>query len=148
MAVDRNIVIKFHKQGESNSSIAKRLKMNRTTVWKIVKKFKETGTTLDKPGRGRKRTVRTLKLVKNTREKLRRNPRRSHRKLAAQANVSNSTMYRVMKEDLGKKPYKMLYRQKRMRMERSRQILDDIDQGTLPNLVFTDEKKIDHTAGC
>ena len=110
MAVDRNIVIKFHKQGESNSSIAKRLKMNRTTVWKIVKKCKETGTTLDKPGRGRKQTVRTLKLVKNTREKLRRNPRRSHRKLAAQANVSNSTMYRVMKDDLGKKPYKMLHR--------------------------------------
>ena len=54
MTVDRNIVIKFHKQGESNSSIAKRLKMNRTTLWKIVKKFNETGTTLDKPGRGRK----------------------------------------------------------------------------------------------
>ena len=62
MTVDRNIVIKFHKQGESNSSIAKRLKMNRTTVWKIVKKFNETGTTLDKPGRGRKRTVCTPKL--------------------------------------------------------------------------------------
>ena len=77
--------------------------MNRTTVWNIVKKFKETGTTLDKPGRGRKRTVRTLKFVKNTRENLRRNPRRSHQKLAAQANVSNSTMYRVMKDDLGKK---------------------------------------------
>ena len=90
MAVDRNIVIRFHKQGESNSSITKRLKMNRTTVGKIVKTFKETGTTLDKPGRGRKRTVRTLKLVKNTREKRRRNPRRSHRKLAAQANVRNS----------------------------------------------------------
>ena len=149
MTVDRNIVIKFHKQGESNSSIAKRLKMNRTTVWKIVKKFNETGTTLDKPGRGRKRTVRTPKLVKNTREKLRRNPHRSHRKLAAEANVSNSTMYRVMKDDLGKKPYKMLHRHeltehhKRMRMERSRQILDEIDQGTLPNLVFTDEKKFD-----
>ena len=106
--------------------------MNRATVWKIVKKFKETGTTLDKPGRGRKRTVRTLKLVKNTREKLRRDPRRSHRKLAAQANVSNSTMYRVMKDDLGKKPYKMLHRHeliehhKRMRMERSRQILDEM----------------------
>ena len=55
MAVDRNI-IKFYKQGKSNSSIAKRLKMNRTTVWKIVKKLKETGTTLDKPGLGRKRT--------------------------------------------------------------------------------------------
>ena len=68
MTVDRNIVIKFHKQGESNSLIAKRLKMNRTTVWKIVKKFNETGKTLDKPGRGRKRTVCTPKLVK-TRER-------------------------------------------------------------------------------
>ena len=28
-------------------------------------------------------------------------------------------------------------------MERSRQILDEIDQATLPNLVFTDEKKFD-----
>ena len=149
MAVDRAIVIKFHQQGENNSSIGKRLKMNRTTVWKIVKKFKETGTTLEKPGRGCKRNVRTLKLVKNTQENLRRNPRRFHRKLAAQANVSNSTIYRVMKDDLGKRPYKMLYRHelpehhKRIRMERSRQILEEIDQGTLPNLVFTDEKKFD-----
>ena len=85
------------------------LKMNRTTVWKIVKKFKETGKTLDKPGQ-------------------------SHRKLAAQANMNNSTMYQVMKDDLGKKPYKMLHRHelaehhKRMRMERSLQILDEIDQ--------------------
>ena len=124
MAVDRNIVIKCHMQSESNSSIAKRLQMNRTTSWKIVKKFKETGTTLDKPGRGNKQTDRTQKLVKNTREKLRRNPRRSHQKLAAEANGSNSTMYRVTKEDLGKKPYKMHHchelteHHKRMRMER------------------------------
>ena len=32
---------------------------------------------------------------------------------------------------------------KRMRMERNRQILDEIDRGTLPNFVFTDEKKND-----
>ena len=66
MFIDRNIVIKLHKSGESNSEIAKRLKMNRTTVWKIIKKFQEIGTTLDWEGRGRKWTV-------HTREKLRRN---------------------------------------------------------------------------
>ena len=50
---------------------------------------------------------------------------------------------------LVKKPYKMLHRHEltehhmRMRIERSRQILDEIDQGTLPNLVFTEEKKFD-----
>ena len=71
MAVDRNLVIKLNKSGESNVAIAKRLKMNRSTVWKIVKKFKETGSTLDRAGRGRKRSVRTRQLVKNTREKLR-----------------------------------------------------------------------------
>ena len=32
MSIDCNIVIKLHKSGESNSKIAKRLKMNRTTV--------------------------------------------------------------------------------------------------------------------
>ena len=57
MAVDRNVNIKLHKEGESNTSIAKKFKMNRTTVWKVLNKFKETGTTSDKPGRGRKRTV-------------------------------------------------------------------------------------------
>ena len=57
MSIDHNIVIKLHKSGESNSEIAKRLKMNHTTVWKIIKKFYEIGTTLDWEGRGRKRTV-------------------------------------------------------------------------------------------
>ena len=32
MSIDCNIVIKLHKSGESNSEIAKRLKMNHTTV--------------------------------------------------------------------------------------------------------------------
>ena len=72
MAVDRNMVIKLNKSGKSNVEIAKRLEMNRSTVWKIVKKFKETGSTIDNKGRGRKRAIRTLQLIKNMREKLRR----------------------------------------------------------------------------
>ena len=50
MSIDRNIVIKLCKSGESNSEIAKQLKMNCTTVWKIIKKFQEIGTTLDREG--------------------------------------------------------------------------------------------------
>ena len=46
MSIDGNIVIKLHKSGESNSEIAKRLKMNRTTVWKIIKKFQKIRTYL------------------------------------------------------------------------------------------------------
>jgi hypothetical protein len=80
---------------------------------------------------------------------LRRNPLRSHRNLAAEAGVSKTSMYRVLEEDLGKKPYKMLKRHEltehheTMRTERSRYILNEIVQGTLPNLLFTDEEKFD-----
>ena len=46
MSIDLNIVIKLHKSEESNSEIAKQLKKNHTTVWKIIKKFQEIGITL------------------------------------------------------------------------------------------------------
>ena len=84
--------------------------MNLSEVWKIVKKFKETGNTLDRKGRGRKQTLRPPQLIKNTREKLRRNPRRSCRTLAAAAGVSKSTVHQVLRDDLGRKLFKMLHR--------------------------------------
>ena len=108
MSVDHNIVIKLHKSGESNSEMGKRLKMNHKTVWKIIKKFQEIGTTLDREERGRKRTVCTPQLIKNTREKLRCNSCQSCSNLAAAAGVSKSTMHQLLREDLGVKPFKML----------------------------------------
>ncbi|KAF2354926.1 hypothetical protein FHG87_014321 [Trinorchestia longiramus] len=58
-------------------------------------------------------------------------------------------MYRVLKEDLGKKPYKMKKRHEptehheKMRGERNRHILNEIAQGMLPNLLFPEENKFD-----
>ena len=86
---------------------------------------------------------------KNTREKFRRNPRRSAAKLAAEAGVSQTSMRRVLKDDLKTSHYKMQTRHEltdrheRMRLERCQHILDLIEDGTLPNLVFSDEKKFD-----
>ena len=149
MSINRNIVIKLHKSGESNSKIAKWLKMNRTTVWKIIKKFQEIGTTLDREGQGRKQTVRTPQLIKNTREKLRHNFRRSCKNLAAAAGVGKSTMHQLLRKDLRVKPFKVLHQQELsdrhvpMRAKKCRKLLQDIAEGTLPNLVFTDKKKFD-----
>ena len=111
MAVDRNALIKLHKREKSNVEVAKRLDMNRSTVWKIVKKFQVIKNNLDRPGRGRKRSVRLPQLLKNTREKLRQNFLRSSRTLATAAGVSKSTMHQVLRDDLGVKPFKMLHRQ-------------------------------------
>ena len=70
MAIDRETILILHKKGESNSTIAKELQILRETVWKVVKKFRETGQTFNRPGQGRKRTVRAKRMVKNTRGKV------------------------------------------------------------------------------
>lgn len=45
------------------------LKINRTTVWKIVEKFQETGFTVDRSGRGRKKVCRPPPIIKKILEK-------------------------------------------------------------------------------
>ena len=57
MAIDRETIVSLHKKSESNSTNAKELQIRRETVWKAVKKFRETGQTSNRPGQGRKRTV-------------------------------------------------------------------------------------------
>ncbi|XP_014770527.1 uncharacterized protein LOC106869331 [Octopus bimaculoides] len=146
--MNRNTIITPHKGGESKTAIAKKLKINQT-VWKIDKKFQETGSTTERPGRSRKRSERTPQFIKNTREKMWRNTRHSVRRLAATAKIRRTSMYRVLKEDLRTHPYKIICRHeltqvyKAMKLERSRFILRQISEGTLPNLVFTNERKLD-----
>ena len=65
MSVDRNRIVAHHIKGESNNfCIAKKLQIRRETVWKAVKKLKETSETYNRPGQGRKRTVRTKRPAK------------------------------------------------------------------------------------
>ena len=123
--------------------------MNRSTMWKIVKKFQETGNTIDRSGGGRKRSACSPQLLKNTREKLRRNSRRNCITFATAAGVSKSTIHQVLTDELGVKPFTMLHRQElsanhvTIRAQKCREILQEMAKATLPNLVFTDEKKFD-----
>ena len=100
MAICRETIVSLNKKGASNSTIAKQLQLWHETVWKAVKKFRETGQMSNRPGQGRKRTVRTKRMVKNTREKLRTNPGRSAIKQAAEAGISETSTRRFLKEDL------------------------------------------------
>ena len=63
MIIDRETIVSLHKKGEGISTIAKELQIRRETVWKVVKKFRETGQTSNRPGQGRKRTVRAKRIV-------------------------------------------------------------------------------------
>ena len=84
----RTAIVELFKSGKTASDIAKTLNINRMMVWRTLKRFESTGDIVNQPGQGRPRSARTPKLLKSTREKLRRNPRRSLRNLAKEAGVS------------------------------------------------------------
>ena len=145
----RTAIVELSKSGKSAGDIVKILNVNRMLVWRTLKRFKSTGTIKNLPGQGRPRSARTEKLIKSTREKLRRNPRRSLRHLAKEAKVSIGTMSTILHTDLKTSPYK--HQKKHLlsassvekRKQRAQIILSRITAGTLPNLVFSDEKKFD-----
>ena len=141
-------VEKLYRKGKSASEIFRILNgtISHSGVFKAVKRFKETGSAQPRVRSTPKRPVRTKKLIKNTREKLRRNPARSAAKLAHEAHVSPSTMRRLLKDDLKVKPYKITKRQllsdttKKKRLERAKILLEKLLDDTQPPVLWTDEK--------
>ena len=95
------------KQSPSKIFDLLKSRASRPGVYKFLKRLKETGLALPKERSPPSHKVRTPKLIKNTREKIRRNPRRSVRKFAYTSGVSCGTMQTVLKNDLNLSPYKI-----------------------------------------
>ena len=49
----RSAILELYKKGLKNMKIAKLLKLNRTSIWKTVKRFKELNSSSDRPHKGR-----------------------------------------------------------------------------------------------
>ena len=139
---------KLFRDGKTAQEIIKILKgsVSCSGVFKAIKRLKETGSAQPRVRSTPKRPVRTQKLVKNIREKLRRNPARSATKLAQEAQVSLTTMRRLLKHDLHTKPYKVTKRQllsdttKKKRVERAKLLLKKLKDNMQPTVLWTDEK--------
>ena len=105
----RRLIVRAFKRGERQADIFHRLKsdgVSRPFISLTIKRWRETGSIADRPRTGRPRTVRTPERIKAVRARIRRNPRRSQRKLASQMGVSRSSIQMILKEDLGLTPYK------------------------------------------
>ena len=79
----------------------------RQTVYRLAKKFDETGSVEDAPGRGRRRlkSVNTDENMQLVSQNYRLNPQTSQRQAARELDISRSTLQRIMK-DLNLKSYK------------------------------------------
>ena len=86
-------------------------------------------------------------MVKATREKVRRNPKRFIQEMAKEAKVSQGTVCMILRKDLQMASYKHIKKQllsaktAEKRLARAKILLSRIEAGTLPNVVFSDEKK-------
>ena len=126
----RQQIFTLLEAGHGCSFIQKTLKISKTCYYSNKKRFDNKEGTARRPGTGQPRKVRTPELIKRVREKIRRNPRRSMRKLAKDHNVGVTTMHKLVREDIGVKPFKLQYRQllsaptRQKRLERSKLLLD------------------------
>ena len=96
MTENRAAIVALHRAGKSNSDIAKTLSIGRSTVWKTLKQFNKRGDLSDRPRSGRPRSQQSKPISKRILEKIRRNPKRSIRRLAKTSEMSPRTMRPVM----------------------------------------------------
>ena len=80
--MDRNSIINLYKKSLKNTEIAKALKINRSTVWRTLKRFGERGDATDRPRSGRPRTARMKKRIKAVAKKKPKMPKKIDKKNA------------------------------------------------------------------
>ena len=101
-------MIKLHKRGKSNVEITRRLDMNRSMVWKIVKNSRRPKTPLTDQGAQENGVSDPLNFSK-IRRKSCDEPSLKLQNLGYRSRCEQ--MHQVLREDLGVKPFKLLHRQ-------------------------------------
>ena len=99
------LIVSGHSDSEVYE-ICRRRGEKKSTIYDVIKRVRGRGHADRKVGSGRKRTVREPKVVKQVRERIRRNPRRSMRKLADELKISDRSIRRIVHDDLKMKAYK------------------------------------------
>jgi len=84
---------------------------DRKTILLWVSNMRATGSTLKRKPPGRPRSVRTPENVQTVRASIEQSPRRSSRKHAAALRISDRSVRRMLHQELGMHPYKMILAQ-------------------------------------
>ena len=103
----REAIIRAHNRGKGQREIADFLGISPGTVNKAIKRFEETRSYEDRPGRGPKKTARSQENVQRALEMLqqdRNTKTNSTRKLAKKLGVGKDSARRTLRMDLKRKP--------------------------------------------
>ena len=102
----RDAIIELYRAGTPIPKIIKQLKVPKSTIYDAVKRYQDLGNTKDHPKSGQPRTARTKANIKAVRERVRRNPKRSMRKMSREMNMDPKSMRTIVKSDLKLSPFK------------------------------------------
>lgn len=117
--------------------------MPRRTVYNIINRYKELGTTADRPRSGRPVTASTQQNVKKLRSRIKRNCRKSISKLAKEIKISRRSVHRMIRNKLKLRSYKLGKghylddRMKKVRLENAQRL---VKKKSFGSILFTDEK--------
>lgn len=143
---ERVTVIELHKSGMKTAEIVRTTNYKQRTVYNIVNRYKETGELSDRPRTGRPRTATAAANVNKVRQRVRRNPVRSMRKMAKEIGIDERSVRRIVKRKLNLRSYKISRvhflndTMKEKRLKNCRRMLRLIGGVRLAKVVFTDEK--------
>lgn len=149
MDFKRNSVIALYLAGKSQPAIVRdlnHLRVNKMFVYRTITRYNDTGSIAKRHGGGYPKTATSREMVRKVKARIQRNPRQSATKLAKSLNVSDSSIRRILKNELQLKPYKiqkvqgLTPAQKAIRLQRARALKALHASGELENLVFSDEK--------
>ena len=101
-------IIQLHCAGRTNSEITKLLKVAKSTLYHVVNRFKELGTSEDRPRSGRPHTARSKRVIKTVLERVWRRSKRSARQMTKDIIMSAVLMRITFKNDLQLSPYKIV----------------------------------------
>lgn len=139
-------VISLHKAGKKPMDIfwyIKSFRVSHNFMYYTIKRYKETNSLKDRQTSGRPRSIRTIANIKKVRERLRRNPCRTQKKLGLQTNISRVLVNRILKYDLKVKAYsqiKVHFLNERMRKLRRYHYPVLLKRHDARKILFTDEK--------
>lgn len=121
------------------------LRVNKMFVYRTIMRYNDTGSIAKRFRGGPGKTATSSEMVRKVKARIQRNPRQSAAKLSKDLNVSDSSIRRILKNELKLKPYKiqkvqdLTPAQTAVRLQRSKALKALHAAGNLQNLVFSGE---------
>ena len=144
----RNVVLSKLQNGQGPKAIARDLngQVSTCTIKRWSKMVSQEGSLVLRVPPGRPRSVRTRTVVQRTKTLLRGKAKKSTRKLARKLQISRRSVQRILREDLGRRPYKIVREprlsdeQKRKRVKFANWVRNNFTKAKTLRFVFSDEK--------